>query len=103
MTDHGLERFCRAEGMPDARTVYRWPEAFYNGPLSKICLEHLFFVCRKRPDWMSTTRFDILAKMPEGSRKEDAPKLLQSLLKERFKLTAHHTSPSSAAKMTGND
>ena len=44
------------------------------------------------PDWMSTTRFDIVAKMPEGSRKEDAAKMLQSLLEERFKLTAHHTS-----------
>ena len=44
------------------------------------------------PDWMSTTRFDIVAKMPEGSKKEDAAKMLQSLLEERFKLTAHHTS-----------
>jgi uncharacterized protein (TIGR03435 family) len=41
------------------------------------------------PDWMSTTRFDIVAKMPEGSTKEDAPKMLQSLLEERFKLTTH--------------
>jgi uncharacterized protein (TIGR03435 family) len=44
------------------------------------------------PDWMSTTRFDIVAKMPEGSRKEDAPKMLQSLLEERFKLTVHRAS-----------
>jgi len=44
------------------------------------------------PDWMSTTRFDIVAKMPEGSKKDDAPKMLQSLLEERFKLTVHRTS-----------
>jgi uncharacterized protein (TIGR03435 family) len=44
------------------------------------------------PDWMSTTRFDIVAKMPEGSTKEDAPKMLQALLEERFKLTTHRTS-----------
>ena len=44
------------------------------------------------PDWMATTRFDILAKMPEGSKKEDAPKMLQTLLEERFKLTTHRTS-----------
>jgi len=44
------------------------------------------------PDWMSTTRFDIVAKMPEGSTKEDAPKMLQSLLEERFKLTTHRVS-----------
>jgi uncharacterized protein (TIGR03435 family) len=44
------------------------------------------------PDWMSTTRFDIIAKMPDGSTKEDAPKMLQSLLEERFKLSAHRAS-----------
>ena len=26
-TDHGLERICRGNGMPDVRTVYRWLEA----------------------------------------------------------------------------
>ena len=30
-----------------------------------------------------------VAKMPEGSTKEDAPRMLQSLLEERFKLTTH--------------
>ena len=44
------------------------------------------------PDWMATERFDIVAKMPEGSRKEDAPKMLQTLLEERFKLTTHRAS-----------
>ena len=43
------------------------------------------------PDWMSTQRFDIIAKMPDGSTKEDAPKMLQSLLEDRFKLTTHRT------------
>jgi uncharacterized protein (TIGR03435 family) len=44
------------------------------------------------PDWMATTRFDIVAKMPEGSKKEDAPKMLQALLEERFKLATHRAS-----------
>jgi uncharacterized protein (TIGR03435 family) len=44
------------------------------------------------PDWMATTRFDIMAKMPDGSTKDDAPKMLQSLLEERFKLTTHRAS-----------
>ena len=44
------------------------------------------------PDWMQTTRFDIIAKMPDGSTKEDAPKMLQTLLEERFKLTTHRSS-----------
>lgn len=39
------------------------------------------------PDWINTTRFDIKAKMPAGSAKEDAPLMLQSLLEERFKLS----------------
>ena len=41
------------------------------------------------PDWLATTRFDINAKMPEGAPKDAAPAMLQTLLKERFKLTAH--------------
>jgi uncharacterized protein (TIGR03435 family) len=44
------------------------------------------------PDWMATTRFDIVGKMPEGSKKEDAPAMLQTLLEERFKLTTHRAS-----------
>jgi bla regulator protein blaR1 len=33
--------------------------------------------------------FDVVCKMPAGSRKEDAPLMLQSLLAERFKLAVH--------------
>ena len=44
------------------------------------------------PDWMATTRFDIVAKMPQGSTKDDAPKMLQSLLEDRFNLMAHRAS-----------
>ncbi len=43
------------------------------------------------PDWLNDTsqRFDIVAKMPDGSTVEQAPLMLQSLLAERFKLTLH--------------
>jgi len=41
------------------------------------------------PDWMLTTPFDIVAKMPEGATKEQVPQMLQSLLADRFKLTLH--------------
>jgi len=41
------------------------------------------------PTWMATQRFDIVAKMPEGSTKDDAPAMLQALLEDRFKLKAH--------------
>lgn len=43
------------------------------------------------PDWMATTRFDIVAKIPSGVSKDEAPKMLQSLLEDRFKLTTHRT------------
>jgi uncharacterized protein (TIGR03435 family) len=40
------------------------------------------------PDFMNGQRFDIAAKMPEGSTKDDAPKMLRALLEDRFKLEA---------------
>lgn len=43
------------------------------------------------PDWLSSERFDIEGTFPEGASKTDAPAMLQSLLEERFKLTAHRT------------
>ena len=44
------------------------------------------------PDWMQNTRFDIIAKMPDGSTRSEAAEMLQSLLEERFKLTTHRAS-----------
>jgi len=41
------------------------------------------------PAWLATERFDIVAKMPDGASKDDAPSMLQALLEERFKLAAH--------------
>jgi uncharacterized protein (TIGR03435 family) len=41
------------------------------------------------PDWLGKERFDIEATMPEGSKKDDASSMLQSLLEERFKLAVH--------------
>jgi len=42
------------------------------------------------PPWLASTRFDIVARMPEGAGKDDAPKMLQKLLEERFKLKIRH-------------
>lgn len=44
------------------------------------------------PDWMATTRFDILAKLPAGANKTQIPEMLQALLAERFGLTVHRES-----------
>src|SRR5579862_5790580 len=43
------------------------------------------------PDWLNdlSLRFDIVAKMPDGSTVDQAPKMLQALLEERFKLAVH--------------
>jgi uncharacterized protein (TIGR03435 family) len=44
------------------------------------------------PDWMASERFDVLAKLPDGASREQVPAMLQALLAERFKLTAHRES-----------
>lgn len=44
------------------------------------------------PAWLGSERFDIQAKLPDGATKDDVPAMLQSLLQERFKLTAHRDS-----------
>ena len=41
------------------------------------------------PEWMTTERFNILAKMPEDATKDQVPRMLQALLAERFKLAIH--------------
>jgi uncharacterized protein (TIGR03435 family) len=44
------------------------------------------------PDWLASARFDIVAKLPDGASKDDAPQMLQALLEERFKLAVHRAS-----------
>ncbi len=41
------------------------------------------------PDWLDSTRFDIVAKVPEGATKDQVKFMLQNMLKERFHLTIH--------------
>jgi uncharacterized protein (TIGR03435 family) len=41
------------------------------------------------PAWMNTTRFDVVAKIPPNSTREQVPQMMQSLLADRFKLTLH--------------
>lgn len=42
------------------------------------------------PDWMESASFDISAKIPPGTTKEQLRLMEQDLLVERFKLTFHH-------------
>jgi uncharacterized protein (TIGR03435 family) len=41
------------------------------------------------PDWLPTEHYDIVARLPEGTSKGDAPAMLKALLADRFKLAAH--------------
>jgi len=41
------------------------------------------------PDWLNKQYFDVVGTIPEGSSKDDVPKMLQALLAERFKLVVH--------------
>jgi uncharacterized protein (TIGR03435 family) len=41
------------------------------------------------PSWMNKTRWDILARIPEGQAADRAPEMMQNLLAERFKLSIH--------------
>src|ERR1051325_4412045 len=44
------------------------------------------------PDWMTSARYDIVAKVPANATKEQVPVMLQNLLAERFKLMVHRES-----------
>jgi len=44
------------------------------------------------PDWLSTSRYDIVAKIPPGTTKQQVKIMWQNLLKERFGLVIHHES-----------
>jgi len=42
------------------------------------------------PAWLDTERYDIIAKVPSGTTKEQLGLMWQNLLTERFRLTLHH-------------
>lgn len=42
------------------------------------------------PSWINELRYDLVAKGPEGTRREQLPGMMQALLAERFKLVVHH-------------
>jgi bla regulator protein BlaR1 len=41
------------------------------------------------PAWLDSTFYDIMAKPPQGATAEDVPKMLQTLLAERFRMRVH--------------
>ncbi len=64
----------------------------YQGVSLKILIERAYQIKSYQvtgPDWLDSERFDVVAKLPDGAKPEDVPKMLQTLLAERFKLTVH--------------
>ena len=43
------------------------------------------------PDWLPTDRFDITATLPAGATKDDVPRMMQTLLRDRFHMDARRT------------
>jgi len=50
---------------------------------------HVDFRHISGPSWTDAEFFDIEARFPKGATKDDVPKMLQALLKDRFKLAFH--------------
>lgn len=44
------------------------------------------------PDWLNSERFDVTAKVPPNTTKEQYRLMIQKLLADRFKMAAHHES-----------
>ena len=44
------------------------------------------------PNWVGTEKYDIVAKVPAGTSKEQFHLMLQNLLTERFRIVLHHES-----------
>ncbi len=41
------------------------------------------------PSWLDSDRFDIVATLPDGATRDQLPAMLQTLLRDRFKLSLH--------------
>jgi uncharacterized protein (TIGR03435 family) len=48
------------------------------------------------PNWMSSARFDISARVPAGTTRAQSNVMLQNLLADRFKLVLHHSTKESS-------
>ena len=75
-------------GTADPGTIQR-----HNTPLRTILTLALGMIPDSRletPRWIYTYRYDIIAKVPTGTTKEQANEMTLNLLKERFHLKLHH-------------
>ncbi len=82
----------QAGKMPNFGVHINGSRAEYNYTTMKTLIASAFKVKEYQvtgPAWLATDHFDVVAKMPDGSTKDDAPAMLRSLLADRFKLAAH--------------
>lgn len=47
------------------------------------------------PDWIRSSRWNVMARLPEGASQDQVPRMMQTLLAERFQLKVHHEKRSS--------
>jgi uncharacterized protein (TIGR03435 family) len=58
-----------------------------------LCVAFATPACQEQisgPGWIDREKYDIVAKVPPGTSKEQFQKMLQNLLAERFRLAIHH-------------
>lgn len=64
---------------------------YSNQPLSNIIADAfgVYWNQISSPDWIATDRYDIVAKVPEGTTKQQARQMVGNLLVDRFHLAFH--------------
>ncbi|HLH38247.1 MAG TPA: TIGR03435 family protein [Bryobacteraceae bacterium] len=81
-------------GTSEARTSIRGNTIIYHNTTLLNALARAFELKSANqvagPAWVFENRYDIAAKAPENTPKEEFPRMMRALLIERFKLVLHH-------------
>lgn len=71
----------------------------FNGMPARWLIHYAYTVKEDQvtgPEWLTSARFDVVAKLPAGAAREQIPAMLQALLADRFKLKFHKESKESS-------
>ena len=71
---------------PGRVVIHSWSFADLIGAAYQVRTDQI-----EGPDWMNALRFDIQAKIPEGTTSSQVPEMLQGLLATRFQLRARRS------------
>ena len=103
-SDDGATKFEAADVHASAKSTNQMDQFMRNSPVragryevrrgSMVDLIHLAYGYDSDkilggPNWLEMDRFDVAAKVPEGSNADEHKQMLQALLQERFKLLVH--------------